>query len=141
MAWYMDFRFKIQWATKESPVGSLLLPEPDTDIQCQQRPITQRPRTFSSVGKTSVLQLREESRTGITAQKWRSPCGKTWRTLAVSGFFFSVQRKIYPQKIYVGSHWISSNNRVAYATHFVMLVRTNLSHTVVSHLCCLPPTS
>lgn len=29
MTWYINFRFKIRWATKTSPIGSLLSPEPD----------------------------------------------------------------------------------------------------------------
>lgn len=33
IAWYMDFRFKIQRANKASPVRFLVLPEPETDMQ------------------------------------------------------------------------------------------------------------
>lgn len=75
MAWYMDFRFKIQWATKMSPEGSLLSSEPDTDIQW----LLQRPVCYS-------LEKRA-GRTGITDQKLRSLCGKIWGISAVSGFF------------------------------------------------------
>lgn len=141
MAWYMDFRFKIQRANKASPVDSLLLPEPDTDIQRQQRPTDTMPKYLQQCCEDQAVCYGSEIR-AEQEQQFRDgqvPVGNPEGFQQCQDFFFLArERFVHRRLMQIVTGYLQITVLHLQYKHCVVLLRTNLFHIVASHLCCLP---
>lgn len=142
-AWYMDFRFKIQRANKASPVGSLLLPEPETDIQWQQRPTEKTPKYLQQCCEDQALCCSSEMKAEQEQQfkDGEVPVGKPEGFQQCQHFFLPRERFIHRRLMQIVTGYLQITVLHLQYKVFLVLVRTNLFHIVASRLCCLPPTS
>lgn len=137
-SWTSDSKYKGQTEPAQQ------VPRAYADDQGQQRLTDTMPKypqqccKGQAVYYSSVIRAAQE-------QQFRDgefPVGKPELFQQCQEFFFSGQRKIYPQKSNADSHWMPLNNSTVSAIkHFLVFFRTNLIHIVASYLCCLPPTS